>query len=352
MLPVGTIFSRFDRLVHDLAQKTGKKISLTISGQETEVDRGVLELLGDPLTHLVRNSADHGIETAAERIAAGKPETGTIALSASNLGGNILVEIEDDGGGLNLARIREKALDKGLISATAEMSDDQIRALIFEPGFSTRNEVSDISGRGVGMDVVKRNVAALNGTINVMSELGQGTSVKILLPLTLAIMDGLIVRVATHRFVLPLASIIETVAVREEQVFNIAGKGEAVRVRDQTLPFLRLQQLFRLPKRAARSESSTDGQTAEENEENLPLLSVVVERGAVKAVLLVDELLGQQQLVVKNLEKNFRRIDGALGATILGDGSAALILDVAALINSVAKTDRTSKEIRPISLVA
>jgi two-component system chemotaxis sensor kinase CheA len=158
--------------------------------------------------------------------------------------------------------------------------------------------------------------------------------------------------VATHRFVLPLASIIETVAVREEQVFNIAGKGEAVRVRDQTLPFLRLQQLFRLPNPPARSESLTDGQTAEENEENLPLLSVVVERGAVKAVLLVDELLGQQQLVVKNLEKNFRRIDGALGATILGDGSAALILDVAALINSVAKTDRTSKETRPISLVA
>ncbi len=352
MLPVGTIFSRFDRLVHDLAQKTGKKISLTISGQETEVDRGVLELLGDPLTHLVRNSADHGIETAAERIAAGKPETGTIALSASNLGGNILVEIEDDGGGLNLARIREKAIDKGLISASAEMSDDQIRALIFEPGFSTRNEVSDISGRGVGMDVVKRNVAALNGTITVMSELGQGTSVKILLPLTLAIMDGLIVRVATHRFVLPLASIIETVAVREEQVFNIAGKGEAVRVRDQTLPFLRLQQLFRLPNPVARTASSTDGQPAEESEENLPFLCVVVERGAVKAVLLVDELLGQQQLVVKNLEKNFRRIDGALGATILGDGSAALILDVAALINSVAKTDRTSKEIRPISLVA
>jgi two-component system chemotaxis sensor kinase CheA len=352
MLPVGTIFSRFDRLVHDLAQKTGKKILLTISGQETEVDRGVLELLGDPLTHLVRNSADHGIETAAERIAAGKPETGTIALSASNLGGNILVEIEDDGGGLNLARIREKAIDKGLISANAELSDDQIRALIFEPGFSTRNEVSDISGRGVGMDVVKRNVAALNGTINVASELGRGTSVKILLPLTLAIMDGLIVRVATHRFVLPLASIIETIAVREEQVFNIAGKGEAVRVRDQTLPFLRLQQLFRLPNPAARSASSIGGQTAEENEENPHLLSVVVERGAVKAVLLVDELLGQQQLVVKNLEKNFRRIDGALGATILGDGSAALILDVAALINSVAKTDRTSKEIRPISLVA
>ena len=317
MLPVGTIFSRFDRLVHDLAQKTGKKIALTISGQETEVDRGVLELLGDPLTHLVRNSADHGIETSAERVAAGKPETGTICLSAANLGGNILVEIDDDGGGLDLARIREKAISKGLISATAEMSDDQIRSLIFEPGFSTRSEVSDISGRGVGMDVVKRNVAALNGTINLTSELGQGTSVKILLPLTLAIMDGLIVRVAGHRFVLPLASIIETVAVREEQVLNIAGKGEIVRVRDDSIPFLRLHRLFRLETPALPAGPSPDDQVTGESAEQPPHLAVVVERGSLKAALLVDELLGQQQLVVKSLEKNFRRIDGALGATIL-----------------------------------
>jgi two-component system chemotaxis sensor kinase CheA len=345
MLPVGTIFSRFDRLVHDLAQKTGKKVALIASGQDTEVDRGVLEMLGDPLTHLIRNSADHGIETPAARASAGKPETGTISLSAAHLAGSILLEIEDDGAGLDLARIREKAIAKGLISATAELSDDQIRALIFEPGFSTRSEVSDISGRGVGMDVVKRNVAALNGTITVASELGRGTSVKILLPLTLAIMDGLIVRVAVHRFVLPLASIIETVAVREEQVLNIAGKGEAVRVRDEAIPFLRLHQLFLLEKPAA-------GPVAEDGEENRPQLAVVVERGSVKAALLVDELLGQQQLVVKNLEKNFRRIEGALGATILGDGSAALILDVAALINSSSKADRTSKELRPISLVA
>jgi two-component system chemotaxis sensor kinase CheA len=352
MLPVGTIFSRFDRLVHDLAQKTGKKIALTISGQDTEVDRGVLELLGDPLTHLVRNSADHGIETSLERVAAGKPETGTISLSAANLGGNILVEIDDDGGGLDLVRIREKAISKGLISAATEMTDDQIRALIFEPGFSTRSEVSDISGRGVGMDVVKRNVTALNGTINLSSELGRGTSIKILLPLTLAIMDGLIVRVAGHRFVLPLASIIETVAVREQEVLNIAGKGEAVRVRDEAIPFLRLQQLFRLEKPAPPAEPSPDNQVYDGITESLPHLAVVVERGSVKAALLVDELLGQQQLVVKNLEKNFRRIEGALGATILGDGSAALILDVAALITSSPKADRTSKEIRPISLVA
>ncbi len=341
MLPVGTIFSRFQRLVHDLAQKTGKKIALVTAGEDTEVDRGVLEMLGDPLTHLIRNSADHGVETPAERVALGKCETGTIALSASNLGGNILVEIEDDGGGLDLERIREKAIAKGLISASSEISDDQIRLLIFEPGFSTRNEVSDISGRGVGMDVVRRNVAALNGSINVFSQQGQGTTVRILLPLTLAIMDGLIVRVSTHRFVLPLTSIIETIAIREDQVINIAGKGEAVRVRDEAIPFLRLQQMFHLEK------VSREG-----DEEDLPQLAVVVERGSLKAALLVDELLGQQQLVVKNLEKNFRRIEGTLGATILGDGSAGLILDVGTLIESLSKADRTSKEIRPISLVA
>jgi two-component system chemotaxis sensor kinase CheA len=351
MLPVGTIFARFDRLVHDLAQKTGKKISLTISGEDTEVDRGVLEMLGDPLTHLIRNSADHGIETPPERAAAGKPETGSIYLSASHLAGNILVEIDDDGAGLNLPRIREKAIAKGLISATDELSDDKIRSLIFEPGFSTRNEVSDISGRGVGMDVVKRNVAGLNGTINVSSELGRGTSVKILLPLTLAIMDGLIVRVMDHRFVLPLTSIIETIAVHEEQIFSVAGKGEALRVRDQAIPFLRLHQLFRLTKPPLSHDPVAESALAEDEDER-PHLAVVVERGSLKAALLVDELLGQQQLVVKNLEKNFRRIEGTLGATILGDGSAALILDVAALINSLSRADITSKEPRQISLVA
>jgi two-component system chemotaxis sensor kinase CheA len=340
MLPVGTIFSRFSRLVHDLAQKTGKRISLVTAGEDTEVDRGILELLGDPLTHLIRNSADHGIESPTQRSAAGKPETGTISLSASHLAGSILIEIEDDGGGLNLRRIRDKAIAKGLLSAAAEVSDEQIRLLIFEPGFSTCSEVSDISGRGVGMDVVKRNVAALGGTINVLSEEGQGTSVKILLPLTLAIMDGLIVRVSDHRFVLPLTSIVETIAVYEEQILNIAGKGEAIRVRDQVIAFLRLQQLFHLQPSSRNSD------------DELPQLAVVVERGSLKVALLVDELLGQQQLVVKSLEKNFRRIEGTLGATILGDGSAGLILDVGTLIDSLAKADRLSKEVRPISLVA
>jgi two-component system chemotaxis sensor kinase CheA len=328
------------RLVHDLAEKTGKQINLLTFGEETEVDRGVLELLGDPLTHLIRNSADHGIESPAERAAAGKSEIGTISLSASHLAGNILVEIEDDGGGLNLTKIREKAIAKGLISSTTELTEDKVRSLVFEPGFSTRSEVSDISGRGVGMDVVKRNVTALSGTIDLFSEQGRGTSVKILLPLTLAIMDGLIIRVADHRFVLPLTVITETIAVNDEQVLNVAGKGEAVRVRDEVIPFVRLQKMFRLAKSSVASE------------EDLPQLAVVVERGSLKAALAVDELLGQQQLVVKSLEKNFRKVEGTLGATILGDGSAGLILDVGALIDSLSKTDRTSKENGRISLVA
>ncbi len=340
MLPVGSLFSRMQRLVHDLAEKTGKQINLLTFGEETEVDRGVLELLGDPLTHLIRNSADHGIESPAERAAAGKSEIGTISLSASHLAGNILVEIEDDGGGLNLTKIREKAIAKGLISSTTELTEDKVRSLIFEPGFSTRSEVSDISGRGVGMDVVKRNVTALSGTIDLFSEQGRGTSVKILLPLTLAIMDGLIIRVADHRFVLPLTVITETIAVNDEQVLNVAGKGEAVRVRDEVIPFVRLQKMFRLEKSSVASE------------EDLPQLAVVVERGSLKAALAVDELLGQQQLVVKSLEKNFRKVEGTLGATILGDGSAGLILDVGALIDSLSKTDRTSKENGRISLVA
>ncbi len=340
MLPVDTLFSRVRRLVHDLAEKTGKKIELVTSGEDTEVDRSVLEMLADPLTHLIRNSADHGIEAPAERVMAGKPETGTISLSASHLAGNVLVEIEDDGGGLNLKRIRDKAITQGLISPTMELSDDQVRNLIFEPGFSTCSEVSDISGRGVGMDVVRRNVAALNGKIDVTSEEGLGTAVKIILPLTLAIMDGLIVRVSDHRFVLPLTSIIETIAVREDQVLNVAGRGEAVRVRDEVVPFLRLQRMFRLQ------------ESIRETDEEMPQLAVLVERGSLKAALLIDELLGQQQLVVKSLERHFQRIEGALGATILGDGSAGLILDVGALIESLVKTDRPSKEIRPISLVA
>jgi two-component system chemotaxis sensor kinase CheA len=339
MLPVGSLFSRVHRLVHDLAEKTGKKIELSTRGEQTEVDRGVLELLADPLTHLVRNSADHGIELPADRVAMGKPEAGTISLSASHLAGNILVEIEDDGGGLDLRKIRGKAIAKGLISANSELSDEQARALIFEPGFSTRSEVSDISGRGVGMDVVKRNVTALNGTIDIFSVQGRGTSIKILLPLTLAIMDGLIVRVSDHRFVLPLTSIIDTIAVREDQVLKVADKGEAIRVRDEVIPFLRLQKMFHLEK----SECSTD--------ENLPQLGVVVERGSLKAALAVDELLGQQQLVVKSLEKHFRKIEGTLGATILGDGSAGLILDVGTLIDSLSKTDRANRKIKPISLV-
>ncbi len=340
MLPVGTIFARFHRLVHDLAHKTGKKIDLITSGEETEVDRSVIELLGDPLTHLIRNSADHGIELPSERLAAGKPETGKIRLTASHIAGSVLVEIQDDGAGLNLRRIREKAISAGIIPPTADLSEDEVHALIFAPGFSTRDEVSDISGRGVGMDVVKRNITSLNGNIQLASETGRGTSVRIALPLTLAIMDGLIVRVSDHRFVIPLISIIETIPFEEKHVLKVAGRGEAVKLRNEAIPILRLQQAFHLESR-----------TSEQAEERPPL-AIVVERGTLRAALIVDELLGQQQLVVKSLEKNFRRIEGALGATILGDGTAGLILDIGALIDSLSKADRSNKDVKPLSLVA
>ena len=342
MLPLGSLFSRFHRLVHDLAEKTSKQMTLITEGDETEVDRGILELLGDPLTHIIRNSADHGIETPAERQRAGKPSEGTILLRASHMAGTILIEIIDDGAGLDLQRIREKAISKDLIAPDAVMTDEQIRLLIFEPGFSTKDAVSDLSGRGVGMDVVKRNVAALNGSISIDSQHGNGTHIRIQLPLTLAIMEGLIVRVGTHSFVVPLVSILETVCLRDSEIHNVAGRGEVALVRDETLPFLRLKNLFGL-------ESSLE---AGDNPLGDRKLAVVVEHSNQRAALEVDELLGQQQIVVKSLERNFTKLDGTLGATILGDGRAALILDARALMAGRAKSVMTLNGRARMSLVA
>jgi two-component system chemotaxis sensor kinase CheA len=328
MLPLGSLFSRFHRLVHDLSEKTGKQIRLTTEGDETEVDRGILELLGDPLTHVLRNSADHGIETPAERIKAGKSPEGSILLRASHAAGKILIEVLDDGAGLNLQRIREKAVVRKLISADATLSEEQTRLLIFEPGFSTKEEVSDLSGRGVGMDVVRRNVASLNGSISLDSREGVGTHIKIQLPLTLAIMEGLIVRVGTHSFVVPLISILETVCLENNQIHNVAGQGEIVLVRDEAIPFLRLKRLFGL------SSSIENG----ENVVGERKLIIVVEHSDQRAALEIDELLGQQQIVVKSLERNFTKLDGTLGATILGDGKATLILDAQTLIAGRSKS--------------
>jgi two-component system, chemotaxis family, sensor kinase CheA len=317
MTPVGTIFSRFPRLVHDTGKALAKQVTLEISGEETELDKGVVERIADPLTHLVRNAVDHGIETPAERLDAGKPAEGSVRLSAYHQGGNVIVELADDGRGLNTDRIRAKGIERGLITSEQEMSADQIHALIFKPGFSTSETVSDMSGRGVGMDVVKKSVDELQGTVAIETERGRGCTVRIKLPLTLAILDGLLLRVGEQTYVMPLVSIVESIRPRPEQVQNLAGRGEVVVVRKHPLPLLRLGRMFGIPAEV------TDPARG---------LVVVVEHDGRQLALLVDELLGQQQVVVKSLETNFRKVDGITGATILGDGRAALILDIAGLV--------------------
>jgi two-component system chemotaxis sensor kinase CheA len=317
MIPIGSTFGRFPRLVRDLAATCGKQVRLRISGEETELDKGVIERIGDPLTHLIRNAVDHGIEPPDERVAAGKPASGTVRLHASHESGNVVIEITDDGRGLDATRIRQKALDSGLIDPEQELSVEECQQLVFLPGFSTAATVSDISGRGVGMDVVKRNVEELNGSITIDSAPGRGTRFRIKLPLTLAIMDGLTLRVADEVYVVPLVDIVESVHVRPEDVRHVLGRGEVVMLRGEVIPLVRLRQVFELP------DSDQDAASG---------LVVIVEHGNRKVGLLVDELLGQAQVVIKNLETNLGRIDGLMGATIMGDGRVALIIDAAALI--------------------
>ena len=316
MLPIGNAFSRFPRLLRDLTTATGKQAGLKIEGEETELDKTVVERMADPLTHLVRNAIDHGIEPAEERIAAGKPAVGTIGLRARHQGGSVVLEVSDDGRGLDRERILAKARAKGMVGESEIPGDERIFSLIFEPGFSTAGTVTDISGRGVGMDVVKKSVESLNGAIGISSEQGRGVTFRIQLPLTLAILDGLLLRVGAQRFVLPLVSIMESIAPQRDQLRKIAGGGEVIVLRGEPLPVVRLNHLFRVP--AARAEGEVE-------------LAVIVENRGHRLALLVDELLGQQQVVIKSLETNFRKVDGAAGATILGDGQPALILDVAAI---------------------
>jgi two-component system chemotaxis sensor kinase CheA len=318
MLPVGTLFQRYARTVYDIAQATGKQIRLETAGEETEIDKSMLELLGDPLTHLIRNSADHGIEPGERRLAAGKAEEGTIHLRAFHRSGKVVLEVSDDGAGIDPARVRAKAVERGLIAANAQLTEEQVRMLIFEPGFSTRDEVSDLSGRGVGMDVVKRNVQQLNGTVSLTSELGRGSTVSIELPLTLAILEGLLVRVGDRTLVLPLLSVVETVFPKAAQIQRVAEQGEVVTIRDKSIPLLRLSRFLGLA-----SADATNGGGRN--------LVVVVEAGRKQIGLVVDELLGQQQVVVKSLERHLHKVDGLMGATILGDGCVAPILDVAAI---------------------
>ena len=317
MLPISFAFQRFPRMVRDLQTKLGKQIELKLSGEQTELDKTVMEKIGDPLVHLVRNSVDHGIELPAERVKAGKPEKGVVHLDAYHQGGNIVIEINDDGAGLNKERILEKARSQGVVGADEELTDERIYDLIFQPGFSTAAEVSDVSGRGVGMDVVKRNIRELGGSIEVSSQPGVGSSFKIRLPLTLAILDGQLVRVGNETYIIPLVSIIESLQVKNENVNAIAGQAELYKLREEYIPIMRLYEVFDVD---PDSEDLTKG------------LLVVVEGDGQRAGVFVDDLLGQQQVVIKSLETNFKRIEGISGATILGDGTVALILDVGGIV--------------------
>jgi two-component system chemotaxis sensor kinase CheA len=317
MLPIGNIFSRFPRLVRDLANTFNKNIALQIIGEETELDKGVIERIGDPLTHLIRNAIDHGVDTPEERRQAGKPEQGTVRLQAFHQGGNVVIEVADDGRGLNTEKIRQKAIEQGLVSATDTLTDEQIHMLIFQAGFSTAAVITDVSGRGVGMDVVRRNVEALKGTITIHSEKGKGTTFRIKLPLTLAILDGLTLQVGEQIFIVPLTSIVESIRPLRENIKTVLGKGEIVVVRGQFLPLLRLHRLF-----------SVTGRTTDPTQ----ALVVILENDGDQAALMVDELVGQQQVVIKSLEAHYQKVEGVAGATIMGDGRVALILDVPELV--------------------
>lgn len=317
MLPIGSAFSRFPRLVRDLSGKSGKKIQLVLSGEETELDKTVIESITDPLTHLVRNSADHGLEGPEERLAAGKDEQGTIHLNAFHEGGNICITVADDGRGLNREKILVKAIKSGLIGEQDKLTDDQIWPLIFKPGFSTAEKVTDVSGRGVGMDVVKRNIESLGGTVSIKTATGTGTTFTLKLPLTLAIIEGMTVRVGHETYILPMLSIVESIQPKADTVKTIVGKGEVMNVRGTYHPMMRLYEVFDLEP---------------EHKDPAKAILLILETEGERVAVMVDEILGQQQVVIKSMEQNFRKVEGIAGATILGDGTVGFILDVRGLL--------------------
>ncbi|MFZ6813168.1 chemotaxis protein CheA [Undibacterium sp. Rencai35W] len=318
MMPMDYVFSRFPRMVRDLATKLGKKVEFITYGASTELDKGLIERIVDPLTHLVRNSIDHGIEMPAARLQAGKHESGRLSLSAVHQGGNIIIEVSDDGGGLHREKILAKAKQNGLIVSDS-MTDSEVWLLIFAPGFSTAEAVTDVSGRGVGMDVVKRNITAMGGVVDIRSAKGFGTTITISLPLTLAILDGMSIKVGEEIYILPLGFVIESLQPTSQDVKEISGKGRVVKVRDEYLPLIPLYECFDIEPKFTKP---SDG------------IAVIVEVDGKKAALFVDDLVGQQQVVVKNIESNYRKVPGISGATILGDGGVSLILDVSALLRS------------------
>jgi two-component system chemotaxis sensor kinase CheA len=315
MMPISFVFSRFPRVVRDLAGKLNKQVELKTVGEGTELDKGLIEKIADPLNHLVRNSLDHGVESSEKRLAAGKPAVGTITLRAFHQGGNIVIEVGDDGAGLNRAKILAKAKERGLAVSDA-MSDQDVWQLIFEAGFSTAEAVTAISGRGVGMDVVKRNVHAMGGRVEIDSTLGVGTRISIRLPLTLAILDGMSVSVGQEIFIVPLTFIVESLQPARQDIKTIAGMGTVVHVRGEYLPVVALHEVLNVRPKVTEFERG---------------IMVIVEAEGCKSAMFVDDLLGQHQVVIKSLESNYRKVPGVSGATIMGDGKVALILDVEAL---------------------
>ncbi|MFO7930381.1 MAG: Hpt domain-containing protein [Desulfosalsimonas sp.] len=314
LIPIDSTFRKMGRLVRDLSKKSGKKIELVMEGRETELDKGMVEMLGDPLVHMIRNSVDHGIEeTPEDRKAAGKDPTGTIVLRAYHQGGNIHIDITDDGRGLDRDAIAAKAIERGIITTQENMSDEEVFALIFEPGFSTAKQITDVSGRGVGMDVVKSNIEGMRGNVRISSEKGRGSTFTLVLPLTMAIIDGMIVRVGSERYILPLLSIIESFQPTGDMITTVSGKGETVPFRNQLLPMFRLYSLFSV------ADAQTDPTSA---------LVVVIEDAGRQIALMVDELLGQNQTVIKNLGQGLKDVEGIAGASIMPDGTPGLIVDV------------------------
>lgn len=317
MLPIGSTFTRFKRMVRDISSQLGKQVNLEILGESTELDKTVLERIGDPLVHLVRNSMDHGLETPDERVAAGKSQEGLLRLNAYHKSGNIIIEISDDGRGIGVEKLKKKAIDRGLIAADAPITDQEVHELIFHPGFSTAEKVTDLSGRGVGMDVVRRNIIELNGSIEVESEQSVGTRFIIRLPLTLAILDGQLVRLGKSMYIVPLVNIIESIPIKNTQLSRVVGGHDVVNIRNEYIPVIRLHRLFNVE---AEKSLLEDG------------LMVIVESDGRVVGLMVDELLSQQQVVIKSMETNYHKVEGVAGATILGDGKVSLILEISDLV--------------------
>lgn len=330
MVPLAATFQKMARIVRDLSNKLDKQISFEVSGEETELDKTVVDQIGDPLIHMIRNSVDHGVEPPDVRVAAGKPAEGRVSVRAYHQGGNIYIELKDDGKGMNLDAIRQKAIDRGIIGANDKLSKQEICELVFHAGLSTAEKVTDISGRGVGMDVVRRNIEELKGSVTLMSEPGEGTVVTVRLPLTLAILDGLLVRLASEVYVVPLLSVVESFRPRKNEVKRLANNMEVVQVRGEVVPIVRLHSVLQI------QDAVNDPSEG---------LLVIVEDHDSKFALLVDDLLGQQQAVIKNLEANFRKVDGIAGATILGDGRVALILDIVGLKHLAPKVNLETQQV-------